>query len=103
MLEKLVDENLSIIYSDQDKIRQIILNLLSNAAKFTHAGKILLAANQDGENLRISVRDTGIGISAEALPRIFKNFNRPIAPPRVNMAGLVWDFPSAAIWRLWQI
>ena len=34
---------LGIIYSDQDKIKQIVLNLLSNAAKFTHEGKILLA------------------------------------------------------------
>jgi PAS domain S-box-containing protein len=76
VFEKRVDENLNTIYSDQDKIRQIVLNLLSNAAKFTHAGKILLEANQDGENLRISVRDTGIGISAEALPRIFKEFQQ---------------------------
>ncbi len=74
--EKMVDENLSIVHSDQDKIRQIVLNLLSNAAKFTHAGKITLAAKQDGENLRISVSDTGIGISTEALPRIFKEFQQ---------------------------
>jgi PAS domain S-box-containing protein len=77
VLEKQVDESLTIIYSDQDKIRQIVLNLLSNAAKFTHEGKIILAANRDGEaNLRISVTDTGIGISAEALPRIFKEFQQ---------------------------
>ncbi len=75
-LEKQVDEQLNIVYSDQDKIRQIVLNLLSNAAKFTHAGKITLAAMQDGENLRISVADTGIGISDEALPRIFKEFQQ---------------------------
>jgi signal transduction histidine kinase len=49
---------------------------LSNAAKFTHAGKICLTAHRDGENLNISVRDTGIGINAEALPRIFKEFQQ---------------------------
>ncbi|HEX6271054.1 MAG TPA: GAF domain-containing protein [Anaerolineales bacterium] len=76
ILEKQVDESLNIIYSDQDKIRQIILNLLSNAAKFTHEGRITLAARQAGENLRVSVSDTGIGISAEALPRIFKEFQQ---------------------------
>ncbi len=37
-LEKQVDESLTTVYSDQDKIRQIVLNLLSNAAKFTHEG-----------------------------------------------------------------
>ena len=76
VLEKQVDERLTYVYSDQDKIRQIVLNLLSNAAKFTHEGKIVLAATQDGDNLRVSVSDTGIGISAEALPRIFREFQQ---------------------------
>jgi DNA-binding response OmpR family regulator/anti-sigma regulatory factor (Ser/Thr protein kinase) len=76
MFDKQVDESLNIVYSDQDKIRQIVLNLLSNAAKFTHEGKITLTAKPDGENLRISVMDTGIGISAEAIPRIFKEFQQ---------------------------
>ena len=68
--------SLTIVHSDQDKIRQIVLNLLSNAAKFTHEGRILLSAKQDGENLSISVNDTGIGINAEALPLIFKEFQQ---------------------------
>lgn len=76
ILEKQVDESLTHIYSDQDKIRQIILNLLSNAAKFTHSGKIVLAAKPVGEQYHIAVSDTGIGISAEALPRIFKEFQQ---------------------------
>ena len=76
VLEKQVDENLIVIFSDQDKIRQIILNLLSNAAKFTHTGRIVIAADQDGKNLLVSVSDTGIGISAEALTRIFKEFQQ---------------------------
>ena len=75
-LEKEVDENLSTVYSDQDKIRQIILNLLSNAAKFTHEGKITLSARLNDGYLRISVTDTGIGISDEALSHIFKEFQQ---------------------------
>jgi signal transduction histidine kinase len=75
-LEKQVDESLNLIYSDQDKIRQIVLNLLSNAAKFTHEGRIRLSADRAGENVRIAVADTGIGISAEALPRIFTEFQQ---------------------------
>jgi signal transduction histidine kinase/CheY-like chemotaxis protein len=76
VLEKVIDESLTTIYSDQDKIRQIALNLLSNAAKFTHNGKITLSARPDGPLLRIAVRDTGIGISDEALPRLFKEFQQ---------------------------
>ena len=76
-LEKQLEEGLEIIHSDQDKIRQIVLNLLSNAAKFTPQGKITLTTRREGENsLCISVADTGIGISAEALPRIFKEFEQ---------------------------
>jgi PAS domain S-box-containing protein len=76
MLEKQVDESITTLYSDQDKIRQIILNLLSNAAKFTHEGKITLSAKQQSEYLHIAVSDTGIGISPEALPHIFKEFEQ---------------------------
>jgi CheY-like chemotaxis protein len=77
VLEKQVDEQLSIVCSDQDKIRQIVLNLLSNAAKFTHQGSIVLAARPEGDtHFCISVTDTGIGISNEALPRIFKEFQQ---------------------------
>ncbi|MCB0120032.1 MAG: GAF domain-containing protein, partial [Anaerolineales bacterium] len=50
-LVKQVDENLGTIYSDQDKIKQITLNLLSNAAKFTAAGKVTLKASRVGDNL----------------------------------------------------
>jgi PAS domain S-box-containing protein len=75
-LEKVIDENLNLVYSDQDKIRQIVLNLLSNAAKFTHQGKIVLSAMTEGDNLKIDVEDTGIGISEEALTRIFKEFQQ---------------------------
>jgi signal transduction histidine kinase len=76
-LEKQVGEGLELVHSDQDKIRQIVLNLLSNAAKFTPEGKISLTAVKEGEaSMRISVADTGIGISAEALPRIFKEFEQ---------------------------
>jgi signal transduction histidine kinase len=76
-LEKKVVDGLELVYSDQDKIRQILLNLLSNAAKFTTQGNISLTAWREGEqNLSISVADTGIGISPEALPRIFKEFEQ---------------------------
>jgi signal transduction histidine kinase/CheY-like chemotaxis protein len=76
-LEKEVAGDLTTIFSDQDKIKQIILNLLSNAAKFTHEGKITLSAYLNGaDTCCIDVADTGIGISDEALPRIFKEFQQ---------------------------
>ena len=77
VLERQVDERLNVIFSDQDKLRQIVLNLLSNAAKFTSEGSIRLTARlEDDERLAISVSDTGIGISAADLPRVFGEFQQ---------------------------
>jgi CheY-like chemotaxis protein len=76
-LEKQVDETIGFIFSDQDKIKQILLNLLSNAAKFTHEGRVLLIVQKvDSEHINISVTDSGIGISEEALGRIFEEFQQ---------------------------
>ena len=76
-LEKQVDETLGLIFSDQDKIKQILLNLLSNAAKFTNEGNILLSVQKnDHEQVSVSVRDSGIGISEEALGRVFEEFQQ---------------------------
>jgi GAF domain-containing protein/tetratricopeptide (TPR) repeat protein len=75
-LIKAVDESLGMIYSDQDKIKQIVLNMLSNAAKFTAAGKITLHAHREHDMLTVDVSDTGIGITEEALSRIFEEFQQ---------------------------
>ncbi len=75
-LVKNIEDNLGSIYSDQDKIKQIVLNLLSNAAKFTAAGKITLKAGIENKMLIVAVSDTGIGISEEALGKIFDEFQQ---------------------------
>jgi signal transduction histidine kinase/CheY-like chemotaxis protein len=77
MLEKQMDETIGIVFSDQDKIKQIVLNLLSNAAKFTHEGGIILKVEKlNAETVSISVKDSGIGISAEAVGRVFEEFQQ---------------------------
>ncbi len=76
-LEMQVDETIGFIFSDQDKIKQIVLNLLSNAAKFTHQGQILLNVQKVSDaSISISVKDSGIGISEEALGRVFEEFQQ---------------------------
>jgi PAS domain S-box-containing protein len=64
------------LYTDQDKVKQILLNLLSNSAKFTHAGQISVTARRRGELVEIAVADTGIGIPEEALAHIFEEFRQ---------------------------
>ena len=68
--------DLSLMHSDQDKIKQVLLNLLSNAAKFTHRGEITVTAHTEGSELAVAVTDTGIGMTEEAMQRIFEEFQQ---------------------------
>ncbi|HZB94024.1 MAG TPA: ATP-binding protein [Stellaceae bacterium] len=74
-------EHLGTVLGDATKLRQVVLNLLSNAAKFTKGGRITLSIAREpdgagGDLVVIAVRDTGIGISQENLPRLFQNFSQ---------------------------
>lgn len=59
---------------DGPRLRQILQNLLSNAVKFTSTGGVVLRAEACGGQLRLQVRDTGIGIAEDVLPRLFQPF-----------------------------
>ncbi len=64
------------VYVDRDMWEKIVLNLLSNAFKFTFAGEIVVALHEAGERVELTVRDTGTGIPAAALPKLFERFGR---------------------------
>jgi signal transduction histidine kinase/CheY-like chemotaxis protein/HAMP domain-containing protein len=67
---------LPTVWADAQRVRQVLINLLSNASKFTNAGAITLAARADAEFVTISVADTGIGIDPEAQKRLFIPFQQ---------------------------
>ena len=71
---------LGIVSTDQTKLRQALLNLLSNAAKFTREGTITLSAQhrmrEAGDWIEIQVKDTGIGIAASEIEKLFQNFGQ---------------------------
>ena len=63
------------VCADGNRLQQILLNLLTNAAKFTRrGGSIAVDAARSGDNIHIHVRDTGRGIPADELTRIFEPF-----------------------------
>jgi len=65
------------LYADLTRLSQVFSNLLNNSAKYTEAGgDIRLAAWLDGDHVSVTVGDNGIGIPAEALPRIFDMFSQ---------------------------
>jgi signal transduction histidine kinase/DNA-binding response OmpR family regulator len=79
-LEVIGAPDLGTMRSDQTKLRQSLLNLLSNAAKFTERGRITLAARRmagpDGDRLQFVVSDTGIGMAPEQLQGLFQAFSQ---------------------------
>ena len=64
------------VYVDRDMWEKIVLNLISNAFKFTFDGEISVTVDRIGEFAELRVRDTGVGIPPEAIPKLFERFHR---------------------------
>ena len=86
-LEQEVPDHLPEIQADQTRVRQIILNLVSNAAKFTAQGKITLRVVVNPQEIQISVTDSGIGIAPDNLESIFEEFTQVDASTTRRVGG----------------
>ena len=62
------------LVSDPTRLRQVLFNLMANAARFTENGRIGIEASEDGDSVEFRVRDTGIGMSQDELERVFEPF-----------------------------
>lgn len=74
-----IDESLpEFIISDEARIRQVLVNLVNNAIKFTHVGEVVIQVRpgSDKKHIAFSVRDTGIGITEEQQQKLFKSFSQ---------------------------
>jgi signal transduction histidine kinase len=87
----IVEPGIGTIDNDPVKFRQILLNLLSNAAKFTSNGQISISAarvrGEPGEMIEVSVSDTGIGMSQGEISRLFKRFSQGSAETEKLFGG----------------
>ena len=68
--------DVGVIRSDPDRLRQVVMNLLGNATKFTNVGSITLSLRRADDAVELAVADTGVGIPPEDLPHIFDEFRQ---------------------------
>ena len=86
-LELRLPEELGELHADVTKVRQSLLNLLSNAAKFTENGRITLAVSRDEHEIVFEVADTGIGLTPEQLGNLFQAFAQADASTQRKYGG----------------
>ncbi|MGH7673810.1 MAG: ATP-binding protein, partial [Gemmatimonadales bacterium] len=86
-LETRAADDLGAMHADPTRVRQILLNLLSNACKFTERGRIGLEATRDGGWIVLRVRDSGIGMTPEQLGRLFEPFSQAEAATASKYGG----------------
>ncbi len=82
-------ESLCVVYGDKNRLRQVFINVIDNAMKYTDpGGSVDISAEKNGDTLSIVVADTGIGISAADLPRVKAKFYKANSTRRGSGIGL---------------
>ncbi|HEX5414306.1 MAG TPA: ATP-binding protein, partial [Chloroflexota bacterium] len=84
----LVSEDLPPIFADRTRLRQILINLLANAARFVDQGGAVIEARTEERDFVVEVTDTGCGIAPEDLPRVFDEFWQTGGPRRHGGSGV---------------
>lgn len=86
-LKNLVEKNTPFVLADEDRLHQIMNNLIGNAVKFTESGYVSVSAVANGNTIEIIIEDTGIGIPEEKIEDIFKPFEQVDSSTSRNYGG----------------
>jgi len=102
-----IDRNIPKMETDKEKLKQILINLISNATKYTEKGTITVEAHKQGRNIQFSVSDTGIGIPKKEFSKIFERFyqagysHRRRAPGAGLGLSVCKEFTEALGGKIW--
>jgi len=78
---------------DPTRIRQVLLNLLNNASRFTRQGGVTISAHQRDREIQVAVTDTGVGIAPQDVPKVFEEFRQVDGSPHRNHDGTGLGIP----------
>jgi len=81
-------DDLPPVYLDRTRIRQVLLNLLTNAVRFTDDGTVTISAVRRDDEIQVTVSDTGVGIAEHELEMVFREFHRAEDPRQRGGKGL---------------
>jgi signal transduction histidine kinase/DNA-binding response OmpR family regulator len=85
-LRVLLSDHLPILRADSIRLRQVLINLLSNATRFTDVGGVTISVNAGEREVVISVADTGVGIPTSDVPHVFEEFHQ-LGPAAARLGG----------------
>lgn len=90
-----IDPDIPLVTGDEDRLQQVLVNLTSNAVKFTYSGEVVISAELTSDyNVTVKVRDTGIGIHQTDHATIFKTFEK-LPSQYINASGIGLGLPLA--------
>ncbi|MBM7703995.1 ATP-binding protein [Metabacillus iocasae] len=79
---------MTFVQADENRLRQVLYNLVANAVKYTDTGQVTATAKREGENLFVSITDTGIGIPKEEWDMVFEDSYRVVSPKQFSDNGM---------------
>jgi len=104
---KLSKEPLPALKIDEEKIRQVVMNLIDNAIKYTKKGSISVSLKKEDKDIQFCVADSGVGVSKEDLPNLFKKFSRGSGTSLIHTEGtglglyVAWEMIEAHGGKIW--
>src|SRR5699024_2648501 len=88
LIKNNIPEDIPLVYADENRVIQVMVNLLHNAIKYTFEGEIEISGSVKGESVYISVGDTGVGMDQETINHIFERYSQGTNADLIGQGGI---------------